>query len=225
MKGTEIKTAFEEGTVLLHNTHQGWETSLSGTPVKIVDPHHTHYTYNRGTHTHDKRDGYRAKKGVLVVQCAPDGSDVSIRMVVQPGHLRGAYGPMTERIGRAIEAQRVRWQKENDEVLAKRQATRELWDKIHAFGVTTGSQSYEGHYAIDPVALLAALEGRAPGDGNHVVVPVDMFRHRWLCMVQVSGYHNGATCTESEPHGGSWNCRYVYETRVSATGFDRLPRV
>ena len=34
------------------------------------------------------------------------------------------------------------------------------------------------------------------------------FYRVWRCKVLSSGYHNGATCNPSDPHGGDWDCEY-----------------
>jgi len=48
----------------------------------------------------------------------------------------------------------------------------------------------------------------------------DVATKRWVCEVQSSGYHNGATCSPDDPHEG-WRCEYRYEFSVPATRIER----
>ena len=39
----------------------------------------------------------------------------------------------------------------------------------------------------------------------------------WVCGVVRSGYHNGAGCRPSDPHGGDWSCGFRAEVSIRLT--------
>ncbi len=41
-------------------------------------------------------------------------------------------------------------------------------------------------------------------------------RHRWVCGVVASGFHNGAHCTPDDPHGGRWGCGWHWTSSIRA---------
>lgn len=46
-------------------------------------------------------------------------------------------------------------------------------------------------------------------------IPRSWFIRRWVCRVSRSGFHNGATCREDDPHGEPWHCGYLVEASLS----------
>jgi len=51
------------------------------------------------------------------------------------------------------------------------------------------------------------------------------FERRWICQVLRSGYHNGATCNPSDPHGNDWGCSYRYEASLNEATYERFLKV
>lgn len=43
----------------------------------------------------------------------------------------------------------------------------------------------------------------------------NLLTSQWVCMVVRSGYHNGACCTENDPHDAEyWGCSYYFSALV-----------
>ena len=47
-----------------------------------------------------------------------------------------------------------------------------------------------------------------------ILVDKNSFLKKWVCFVVRSGFHNGAVCQESDPHG-DWGCGWRYELFMS----------
>lgn len=47
-----------------------------------------------------------------------------------------------------------------------------------------------------------------------------LFTRHWVCGVLRSGYHNGATCNERDPHDG-WGCGWRLEASLPDTETNR----
>lgn len=62
--------------------------------------------------------------------------------------------------------------------------------------------------AIDHVRRFLLGEYDDMPFSNPAVTVRALFERRWRCEVFSSGFHNGATCTPGDPHGGRWSCEY-----------------
>ena len=54
-----------------------------------------------------------------------------------------------------------------------------------------------------------------------ILVDKNSFLKKWVCNVARSGFHNGAVCQESDPHG-DWGCGWRYELFMSYAEEDFL---
>jgi hypothetical protein len=43
----------------------------------------------------------------------------------------------------------------------------------------------------------------------------EAFERRWVCRVVSTGYHNGAGCDPSDPHGPDWRCGYRWSASLT----------